>query len=73
MITIIRGTDLPPKQVYAIIKANAAKIEIKPSSYTNNYNALAGGRSYPIETANSHIDSLIISFENFIMAEKDTF
>lgn len=77
MASIIRGTEVPRDDVFAIIKINvkdnAAKIEVKSESYINNYNPLAGGESYPLEQANADIDNLIASFEKSMMGAADDF
>jgi len=77
MQTIIKGTEIPATKVFAIIKIrvkdNAANIELLPDSYINNYNPLAGGKSFTLENANSSMDILIASFEKYIRTKEKDF
>ncbi len=69
--TIITGiTSTSPdteNDIYAIIKIQtkdgAARIQVEPSQYVNNFYPALGGKSYPIDAANEDIMNLLHSFK----------
>ena len=65
------------EDVYAIIKIqlkdNKVKITVKPKPYKNAFNSFAGGKSYPVESVEQDMQSLISSFQTAMKSEQEDF